>query len=103
MPPVDREYYVLQSEFYTDYDSSRSVAGRPALLSSYSNGLEENAQYVLFNGRDGALTDQPLLAKTGERVRIYFGNAGPNLVVYHFSQRPSATAHFILTIHINAC
>ena len=31
-------------------------------------------------GKEGALTvDSPLQAKTGEHVRIYFGNAGPNL------------------------
>jgi FtsP/CotA-like multicopper oxidase with cupredoxin domain len=47
---------------------------------SYTNGLAENAQSVVFNGREGALTDKPLMAKSGERVRIYFGNAGPNLV-----------------------
>lgn len=35
---------------------------------------------VTFNGREGALTDKPLICKQGDRVRIYFGNAGPNLV-----------------------
>jgi FtsP/CotA-like multicopper oxidase with cupredoxin domain len=35
---------------------------------------------VVFNGRDGALTESPMLARTGERVRIFVGNAGPNLV-----------------------
>lgn len=35
---------------------------------------------VVFNGSEGALTRERLLkAKTGETVRIVFGNAGPNL------------------------
>lgn len=54
-------------------------AGR-RLEYSYVEGLNENAQSVVFNGRDGALTERPLQAKTGQVVRVYFGNAGPNLV-----------------------
>lgn len=36
--------------------------------------------YVVFNGRKGALTEKPLCATAGERIRIFFGNAGPNLI-----------------------
>jgi len=79
---VDREFYVVQSEFYTE-PSTETEEGtdrqKPMLEYSYSHGLDEHAQWVLFNGREGALTDNPLQAKLGERVRIYFGNAGPNL------------------------
>jgi len=33
-----------------------------------------------FSGKESSLTtDSPLQAKTGEHVRVYFGNAGPNL------------------------
>ena len=36
---------------------------------------------MLFNGTEGALTgDKALTAKTGETVRLYVGNGGPNLV-----------------------
>src|SRR5690554_6956226 len=43
--------------------------------------IDENADYVVFNGKVGALTgDQALEANVGETVRIYFGNGGPNLV-----------------------
>jgi nitrite reductase (NO-forming) len=43
--------------------------------------IDENATYVLFNGSEGSLTgDQALAAKTGETVRLYVGNGGPNLV-----------------------
>ena len=43
--------------------------------------IDENPTYVLFNGAEGALTgDKALKAKAGERVRLFVGNGGPNLV-----------------------
>lgn len=33
---------------------------------------------MLFNGHVNALGDEPLIAKVGERVRLYFHNVGPN-------------------------
>ena len=43
--------------------------------------VDEHADYVVFNGSVGALTgDNALRAKTGERVRLFVGNGGPNLV-----------------------
>ena len=76
LPKVDHEYYVLQSEFFTQ----ESV--QPNLLElSMEKGLAEHSDYVVFNGKDGALAgDGALKAKTGETVRIYFGNIGPNSV-----------------------
>jgi copper-containing nitrite reductase len=75
LPKVDREFYVLQSEFYT----KPPIAGK-TLEYSPEEGLMEQPRFVVFNGRIGSLTGaNALQAKTGERVRIYFGNAGPNL------------------------
>lgn len=73
--PVDREFYVLQSEFYT----TEPVAG----VATYSraDGEAEHPRYVVFNGSTTSLLGMNALqAATGERVRIYVGNAGPNLV-----------------------
>jgi nitrite reductase (NO-forming) len=43
--------------------------------------IDERPTYVLFNGAEGSLTgDRALTAKTGETVRLYIGNGGPNLV-----------------------
>jgi copper-containing nitrite reductase len=81
LPPVDREYYVMQSEFYHEAPETLDN-GRPSkeVEFSYPNGLIEEPQVVCFNGSESALTrDKPLKAKTGETVRIFFGNAGPNL------------------------
>ena len=42
--------------------------------------LDEQPDYVVFNGCVGALTgDNALKAKVGETVRIFFGVGGPNL------------------------
>jgi nitrite reductase (NO-forming) len=77
MPPVDREFYVMQGDFYTV--GKYREKGRQAF--DMQKAIEENPTYVLFNGAEGALTgDHTLQAKVGERVRLYVGNGGPNLV-----------------------
>jgi nitrite reductase (NO-forming) len=69
---VDKEFYVFQSEFFTDGD--KGVTGF-----DINKGLAEHPDHVVFNGRDGALMgDNVLKAKVGENIRIYFGNIGPN-------------------------
>ena len=72
---VDREYYVMQSEFFAA-DPENGVAAF-----DIQRGLDENPTYVLFNGKKGALLDENALkAKVGETVRIYFGNIGANSI-----------------------
>jgi nitrite reductase (NO-forming) len=74
---VDREYYVMQGDFYT-VGKYREEGLQPFDM---QKAIEENATYVLFNGSEGALVgDKALTAKTGERVRYFVGNGGPNLV-----------------------
>ena len=69
---VDKEFYVFQSEFFTDGD--KGVTGF-----DINKGLAEHPDHVVFNGCDGALMgDNVLKAKVGENIRIYFGNIGPN-------------------------
>lgn len=75
MKPVDREYYVLQSEFYT----TAPADGSDFVAYSREDGLREDPRFILFNGHGGALMGEGALrAATGETVRIFFGNAGPN-------------------------
>jgi nitrite reductase (NO-forming) len=77
LPRVDREYYVMQSEFYTS--GKYGEAGLQPF--SMEKAVEEDADYVVFNGSVGAMTgDNALKAATGETVRLYLGNGGPNLV-----------------------
>lgn len=73
LPAVDKEYYVLQSEFFT-----KSSGPVDVMELSMEKGLAEQPDYVVFNGREGALMGDELTAKVGETVRIYFGNIGPN-------------------------
>lgn len=81
LPPVDREYYVMQSEIYHEPPELDDDGRTSNLVEfSYPNGLREEANAVVFNGSESALTrDSPLKAEVGETVRIFFGNAGPNL------------------------
>ncbi len=77
MPVVDREYYVMQGDFYTPGDFGE--AGLQPF--DMQRAVDENPSYVIFNGRAGSMVgDNALQAKVGERVRLYVGNGGPNLV-----------------------
>lgn len=76
LPPVDREYYVMQGEFYTVGDHGET--GHQDF--SYEKAVDEDPEYIVFNGSVGALTgDRALEAKVGETVRLFVGNGGPNL------------------------
>jgi nitrite reductase (NO-forming) len=77
LPRVDRKYYVMQGEFYTK--GKTLAAGLQPLDAEKLRS--ERPEYVLFNGRMGAiLGDGGLKAKVGETVRLYVGNGGPNLI-----------------------
>src|SRR5690606_112344 len=76
-PPVDKEYYVMQGDFYT-----KGKHGQPGLQPfDMQKALDEHADYVVFNGKVGALTgDNAITANVGETVRLFVCNGGPNLV-----------------------
>jgi len=69
---------VLQSEFYTVDPENED---QELLEFSHQKGLDEHPRFVVFNGKMGALIGKNAIkAKTGETVRIFFGNIGPNLI-----------------------
>ncbi len=76
LPKVDREYYVMQGDFYT-----QGAFGEEGLQPfDQTKALNEQPSYVVFNGGVGSLVgDKALKAKVGETVRLYVGNGGPNL------------------------
>jgi nitrite reductase (NO-forming) len=77
LPRVDREFYVMQGEFYTQ---GRTMEGGLQAFDA-DKARDERPEYVLFNGRMGALlAEGALQAKTGETIRLFVGNGGPNLV-----------------------
>jgi nitrite reductase (NO-forming) len=63
---IDREYTIVQSEWYKEND--------------YEAFLNKQPEYVVFNGDDFTLTENPFLAKVGDKVRFYVNNMGPNEV-----------------------
>jgi nitrite reductase (NO-forming) len=75
LPPVDREFYVMQGEIYT----SEAFGSTGHLTENVPALLNEDPEYFVLNGAVGGLTAQkPLKAKVGETVRIFFGVGGPN-------------------------
>ena len=74
---VDKEYYIMQGDFYT-----KGKYGERGLQPfDMQKAVDENADYVVFNGKVGALTgDNAITANVGETVRLFVGNGGPNLV-----------------------
>ena len=75
LPKVDREFYVMQGEIYTQ----QPYGSRGKLEFSSEKLLNEQPEYFVFNGAAlGLATEHPLQAKVGETVRIYFGVGGPN-------------------------
>lgn len=77
LPPVDKEYYVMQGDFYTEGENGE----RGLQAFDMNKAIDEDADYVVFNGKVGALTgENELTAKVGETVRLFVGNGGPNLV-----------------------
>jgi nitrite reductase (NO-forming) len=76
LPKVDKEFYVMQGEFYTT-----GKYGEEGLQSfDMAKAIDERPPYIVFNGSVGSLVgDLALKAGTGENVRIFFGVGGPNV------------------------
>jgi len=77
LPPVDREYYIMQGDFYT-----MGKYGEEGLqIFDQNKAVDERPTYVVFNGSVGSLVgDKAITAKVGETVRLFLGNGGPNLI-----------------------
>lgn len=73
---VDQEYYVMQSEFYTEGDYGE----RGLQPFDMDRAIKEEPEYVVFNGSVGSTTgDNAITSKPGDTVRLFVGNGGPNL------------------------
>lgn len=75
--PPAREFALVQSEFYTQRvagaDTTRTQLDWQKLL-----GLAPD--YVTFNGRAAQYATAPLAVRSGEPIRLYVVNAGPNRI-----------------------
>ncbi|MEC5152483.1 multicopper oxidase domain-containing protein [Cryobacterium sp. GrIS_2_6] len=70
LAPVSAEYVLVQSEFYlgaqgAEVDAARVATQQPDLLA--------------FNGYANQYVDRPLIARVGDRVRVWVLDAGPNV------------------------
>jgi nitrite reductase (NO-forming) len=76
LPKVDREFYVMQGEWYTQGPFGQQ--GHQTF--DMEKALAEHPEYFTFNGHVNALTEiYPLHAKVGETIRLFFGVGGPNI------------------------
>lgn len=71
---VDREYYVMEGEIYTDKDIEEE--GFHKLDEEKLSA--KNPDYSIFNGQADALLGGTLVGDVGETIRIFFGNSGQN-------------------------
>ncbi len=69
LAPVDREFVLVQSEFYLGPQGGYADVTRIAT---------QNPDLVAFNGYANQYRYRPLEARVGERVRIWIVDAGPN-------------------------
>jgi nitrite reductase (NO-forming) len=76
---ADREYVIVQSEFYIKLDPDRrTVEGAPLHVLDGDRLRASQPTYTVFNGVHNGMVKKPLPAKPGERVRLYVLNVGPS-------------------------
>jgi len=76
---VNREYVVIQSEFYVAPDpQKRRVDGVPVHVLDGAKLRAAQPTHTVFNGVHNGMVTKPLQAKPGERVRLYVLNVGPS-------------------------
>lgn len=71
MPPVDKEFYVVQGELYTRGD----IGDKGLAAFDGEKMLDELPTYVVFNGKIGGINGK-MNALVGDKIRIFFGNGG---------------------------
>jgi len=67
-----KEYALVQSEFYTAQQPDGTYSVDPTKLGT------ANPDYVVFNGYVNQYKAAPLVAKAGQRIRLFIVNAGPS-------------------------
>ena len=71
---ADKEFVIVQSEFYT----KPSAADSTTQEADWAAEKAKNATKVVFNGRAVQYKEHPLKVDVGDRVRFFVVNAGPN-------------------------
>lgn len=74
---ADREYVVVQSEFYAK-PSKQKIEGAPLYVLDGDRLRAAQPTHTVFNGVHNGMVRRPLAAKAGERVRVHVLNVGPS-------------------------
>lgn len=70
LPKVDHEFYLVQSEFYTQ--EPKGTSGEVHF--SQANMMDERPTYYVFNGKVGSMVGSAALhASVGQTIRMYVG------------------------------
>lgn len=72
LPPVDKEFAFVQSEWYL------GPQGQPSSLAKAAAAAPA-PDFVVFNGIANQYKDNPLQVEPGERIRVFMLNAGPSI------------------------
>jgi nitrite reductase (NO-forming) len=72
LPPVDREFAFVQSEWYL------GAQGQPVDYAKASSGAPA-PDFVVFNGVASQYKENPIAVKAKDRVRVFVLDAGPNI------------------------
>ena len=75
LPEVDKEFYVMQGEFY----SAGNLGKKGLQVFDANKMIDGQPEYIVFNGKTQALNGK-MEVNVGEKVRLYVGNGGVNLV-----------------------
>src|SRR5215467_10368065 len=73
---ADREYVIVQSEFYAKAPAKGDKSGVYVLDGERLRAAQPT--HTVFNGVHNGMVKNPLAAKPGERVRLYVMNVGPS-------------------------
>jgi len=72
LPKVDKEFAIVQSEWYL------GPQGQPVSLTKAASAAPA-PDFVVFNGVANQYKDNPMQVGTGDRVRVFVLDAGPNI------------------------
>jgi nitrite reductase (NO-forming) len=72
LPVVDKEFFIVQSEWYL------GPQGEPSSLTKAATGAPA-PDFVVFNGVADQYKDNPIQINTGKRVRVFILDAGPSI------------------------
>jgi len=75
---VDREYMIIQSEFYAKADPKVKIDKAPLYVLDSNRLKMALPTHTVFNGTHNGMVKNPLPAKPGERVRLFVLNVGPS-------------------------